>query len=148
MALHSISTGAGYEVLQETAQAEVVVSGSVTGPAGTPVAGLAVELRNSNGGLVNRRYTDSNGSYQVTSHPTGAATGADVPDIFTLGAIYPNPTGGQSVLPVTIAGGEDDKRQRDSCLPWQFQPDVLQFQPCSCHGTAYDHAGFGKIPRS
>lgn len=115
MALHSASTGAGHEEVQETAledvveQAEVVVSGSVTGPAGTPVAGLAVELRNSNGDLVNRRYTGSNGLYQVTSHPTGAATGSDVPDFFTLGAIYPNPTGGQSVLPVTISS-EDNYR--------------------------------------
>ncbi len=106
---HSDASGASLEVLQEATGSEVVVSGSVLDPAGNPAAGIAVELRNSSGDVVNRRYTDSSGSYQVTSHPTGTATGSEIPEKFTLGAIYPNPTGGQSVLPVTISS-EDSYR--------------------------------------
>lgn len=83
---------------------EYQITGTITDTSGNPVSGLVVDMVDAHDVLIDRDTTTSGGSYHVSRtvtsadpHPTG-----DTPEQFELGPMYPNPTGGQSILPVRI----------------------------------------------
>ena len=81
------------------------ISGMVTDTGGDPVSGVVVDLLDEQDVLIDRDTTSADGSYSVSRTASSSDPGpsGDTPDHFELGPMYPNPTGGQSILPVRIA---------------------------------------------
>lgn len=81
------------------------VSGIVSDEEGSPLQDILLILYDSSSLEVERDTTDADGTYQISMQSTSIPPTKDVEidSGFELGAFYPNPTIGQSILPVTIA---------------------------------------------
>ncbi|MDG5767599.1 T9SS type A sorting domain-containing protein [Balneolales bacterium ANBcel1] len=84
---------------------EYHITGTVIDPGGDPVPGLIVDLVDAQDVLIDRDTTSAEGGYSVSRTVTSADPGRsdETPGQFELEPIYPNPTGGQSILPVRVA---------------------------------------------
>jgi protocatechuate 3,4-dioxygenase beta subunit len=102
---------AGQTVTQNrTLQPAGAIGGSVTGPDGSPVAGVWTTVHNADGWVEGYATTDENGSWQVTGISAGLYTVCYDP-VFSSGgfrrACYDNqPYVATTGTPVTVTGGQ------------------------------------------